>query len=99
MVNVPLEFGNKEQIEILDKVNSLLEGALISIRESSLDDKPFFTEIKCVCGSKNKRYWDNDSLDRLENKHFKFKCCGCDLNYTLKQSDFSEFMLVLKINP
>lgn len=97
---MPFEFGNLDQIKLLDKVSELMknDGIAIRVKESCLDDMPFFTEYCCVCGSINKRYWNDDSINYLDKKGFNFKCCGCDLKYTYSPCYWSDFILVLKLN-
>lgn len=93
----PLEFGNKDQILLLEKIQALqdADGIILRVKESHIDDAPFYTSYVCVCGNHNKKYWSEKQLDKLP---YKFKCDGCELNYTLKESDFSEFVLTIKLS-
>jgi hypothetical protein len=93
----PLEFGNKEQIALIDKIQALQssDGVALRVHESHLDDAPFYTSYVCVCGHCNKKYWSEEQLDNLS---FKFNCGKCQLNYSLNESDFSEYIFILKLS-
>lgn len=93
-VNVPLEFGNKEQIKILDRVKNLMgDGEPIRFL---LDGKggSFTTEHKCICGAIHLRFWNEERLIETHKTPFKFKCTGCNNNYAI---DTFDLFLVIKL--
>jgi len=97
--NVPLEFGNKEQIKLLERVQDLrTEGRLLR----GWYDKDIDGEIEhvsysfqCICGKRTELKFTYEENNELETH--KFTCNKCEIKYILEACDFSEFYAVVKM--
>jgi hypothetical protein len=96
---VPIEHGNKEQIQLLKRVEEMRDGfdPEISIK------KKIIMEFQCVCGSRN----EFDSFTELDEDDPDFliagetdtcHCCGLRFKVIRFQTQHSDF-LQLKLMP
>jgi hypothetical protein len=93
---VALEFGNKEQIALLDRVQDLIKNGeesnvfIPEIHGASWDYKDVKFNVLCVCGEQVEFPWS-------ENMNGKKKTCPCGLRYVCFEDD--ECMLTIKLKP
>jgi hypothetical protein len=91
-VKVPIEFGNKEQIALLEESQELMgDGVLARIDESGDDDHTAL-EYQCICGTWFRRDYDLNTWNDLQ--HDTFICTGCGLHYVLDGESFNPFVVV-----
>lgn len=94
----PIEFGNKDQLQLLDKVQALMhDGCLLrGNTDEDLDGEIEEVEYKyiCVCGHITKKKYSYEENLELEIDKFK---CACNLSYKIEPCDFSEFFVVIKL--
>lgn len=92
---VPLEFGNKEQIDLLARVEILrTEGELLEKDYIISKDESRIVGVcyawDCLCGNKVRANIHDDMEGR------KYKCGTCGMRYQVRYDmDFSEFMFKL----
>jgi hypothetical protein len=86
---VPLEFGNKEQINLIDAVKQLKdEGAVPTL---IFDERQRFIcglSLTCVCGSPVKCSWETEKQG-YEIEGTKVKCAGCDFTYEVCADEYN----------
>lgn len=78
----PLEFGNKDQIKLIDAVNQLKkEGAVPGLIFDEAQKFICGIQLICVCGSTISCNWETEE-EGEEIEGTKVKCPGC--NFTFK---------------
>lgn len=75
----PLEFGNKDQIALMNKFREAKENGVCADIDLNPDNKTFSHYIKCVCGAKTKIGEYISGAQR--------KCTGCKLVYLILEDD------------
>lgn len=97
-IQVPIEHGNKEQIEILDRTQTLMNhGQLIRGNDETDEDGDGFVlyTIVCLCGYKVHKRYTIEQNNCFEQE--KIKCLDCNLKYVMTACEFSEFFMVLNL--
>jgi hypothetical protein len=84
----PLEFGNKDQLRIIENVKQLREEG--AVPTMVMDDSQKFVcgiSLQCVCGSPIKVSWEKQEYasDKIGDK---VKCLGCDFTYVVCDDDY-----------
>ncbi len=86
----PLEFGNKDQLKLIDKVKWMLEEGLNPTLLLDDNDEYSGMSIKCVCGSTVQvDFKDPEDFSDLEGE--KRKCPGCNFKYLVCLTDDDSF--------
>lgn len=87
---VPLEFGNKEQIRLIDAVKQLKEeGALPAFIWNHKHDRIIGYYLQCVCGHRVQCVWEDiedGGGDSLIGE--KLKCSGCEFTYEICEDEY-----------
>ena len=97
---VPMEHGNKEQIDLLNRVQNLTyPGVLLKGFVKNQDDE--FNSILqfnhvCLCGEKTQLEYTYKEVVSIDEK---IKCTSCNAIYTLEPFDYSDSFLVIKLAP
>ena len=89
-IKVPLEFGNKEQIKLIEAVKQLKEeGALPAFILDDTGDRLIGLSLQCVCGSKVQCTWEDIEDGGGESLiGEKLKCRGCDFTYVICEDEY-----------
>lgn len=93
----PLEFGNKEQIKLIDTVSLFKNDGVIPTL--IFDEAKSFIcglNLKCVCGGEAKLLWETES-ESYETDGTIVKCSGCSYKYKVC-SDEDNFLFYKLIN-
>lgn len=78
---IPLEFGNKKQIQLIDAVTLLKnDGAIPTLIFDEQQNYICGLHLTCVCGSKIECHWKTVE-EGFEIEGTKIKCNGCDFIY------------------
>lgn len=87
-IQEPLEFGNKDQIRIIENVKQLREEGAVPAYILDDTQKLFIgIRLRCVCGGDISAVWKTqDELNSLIGG--KIKCTGCDFTYQICEDDF-----------
>jgi hypothetical protein len=88
---IPLEFGNKDQIDLMKKAEALNEGVLAYIDESGDDDETAL-EYTCLCGCRFRREYKLAEWNEFQKDNFT--CAGCGCKYILDGEKFDPFVIV-----
>lgn len=88
---VPLEFGNKDQLALMNKAEALKEGALAYVDFSS-DDDDTALEYTCLCGCRFRREYKIEEWNELQKD--KFRCKDCDMKYIIDGEKYEHFVIV-----
>lgn len=82
-VKVPIEFGNKEQIKLINAVKLLKEdGAVPALIFDEAERFICGISFTCVCGSKVQCNWETEE-EGYEIEGEKVKCQGCDFTFVV----------------
>jgi hypothetical protein len=90
---VPLEHGNKDQINLIEKVNVLrTEGSIGPLVFDEKKNSIVGMQITCVCGSIVSVVFQKEE----DRNNTKIKCSGCNLSYLFMcvDVDFPFFKLL-----
>lgn len=99
-VQVPIMHGDKEQIELLNKIQTLTQpGILLKGYEKDALNESNTTlcfDVVCICGDKSHLEFEYNELIEMDHS---LKCTSCGLKYTCEPFDYSDSFLVLKLKP
>jgi hypothetical protein len=91
----PIEFGNNEQIKLIDSVKKLKEHGLTP--GFIFDEEKQFIcgiYITCVCGSKVSCNWETEE-EAYAIEGIRLKCPGCDFTFVVcTDEDNSVFLKI-----
>lgn len=92
----PLEFGNLEQIKLIEGVKQLKEEG--AVPRLIFDERQTFIcgiSLTCVCGSEVKLTWETESEgEEIEGE--TIKCKGCEFIYEVCADEFDFLFFKLK---
>jgi hypothetical protein len=97
-VPVPLEFGNMEQVRLIEGVKLLKEeGAMPAFIFDEAQNYICGISLTCVCGHKVQCHWETKE-EGYEIEGTEVKCTGCDFVYEVCSDEdaFLFFKIVSK---
>lgn len=92
----PLEFGNMDQINLIDAVKQLKEEGAVPIL--IFDERQTFIsglQLTCVCGSEILLAWETEE-EGYEIEGTEVKCPGCDFNYEVCADEYNFLFFKIK---
>lgn len=89
----PLEFGNKDQLKLIEKVKVMRSDGIMPIMILNDSDEFCGLALKCVCGSVVHTDYEEDFEETIG---VKTKCPGCNFKYVIcaDEYDFLFYKLV-----
>lgn len=93
-VQVPLEFGNNDQIQLLEKVKFFKDGVMPHFTFNDSNDKIIGLHLFCVCGGIVEIM--DESMSEIDGK--KINCSKCNFTYKVcddEDFDFPYFKLIV----
>lgn len=96
---IPLEFGNKEQIKLMNQANELIrlfrtDGVEVSVNVITKVEAS--ASFKCVCGQTVWKDNEVDDEDDIEPLQGYTKCQRCQKEYDISQNDDGELIAKYK---
>ena len=92
-VLVPLEFGNKLQLKLIEKVEALREGDVLADVDDGLPGERFAISHTCVCGTRYRHEFTYSYWNRTMKQKANY-LCDCGLRFDLDGLKHSPFVTV-----